>query len=405
MFSKFRLRIKSRLLCVSVCTKLRINSKMAAKPPDMDNWHLAVINMWMNAGVIDVPAMIVKHFDHRDLEDSVVNSLNDNILTNYQKSDKEFNYLHVVRPQSGVFSDLAQNIVTSIKRLKEKNLMPKLKVSSDDLHRLPGITKTGVEAVSGDAVVARLESLEQQNADLLQLIHSMKDTQQVVSQQLQQLQQLANKTVVPTSTPTNGATLSVPPASFGGVRTRTNVNKSRSVSPSVKRPLEDSESNKEKWNEVVKRKRKPAATKGSSSVNILGSGSDKIFAHYDVYIANTHPESTDKIIEEVLTEIANNMPEGLKLNEKLKILEIECQSKQTPGVKLYSKSWRVRVENKFKEHMCRPEAIPAGWTSRKFYPKREPRKLSDLNPLKRPAIGSGISAAAGGDLRHNIPGL
>ena len=55
--------------------------------------------------------------------------------------------------------------------------------------------------------------------------------------------------------------------------------------------------------------------------------------------------------------------------------------------------------------MCRPEAIPAGWTSRKFYPRREPRKPSELNPFKKAASGSGLLGAAAGDTRNNIPGL
>ena len=124
---------------------------------------------------------------------------------------------------------------------------------------------------------------------------------------------------------------------------------------------------------------------------------DKVFAPYEVYIANTHPESTEEIIKDVLMDIAHNMPDGMKLKEELRILEIECQTKEIPGKKPFSKSWRVRVDNKFKDHIRRPEAIPSGWTSRRYYPKREPRRqVPSLHPNKKLAI-DGAS--------HLIPGL
>ena len=197
-------------------------------------------------------------------------------------------------------------------------------------------------------------------------------------------QKLQNVTQVPAQSSSNGSTLSVPSVSFGDVKTKPSVNRSRTPSPSVKRQHEDSESksNKDDWSEVVKRKRKPAATRGKSQVPL--SINENVYAPYDVYIANTHPNCTDDLIKEVLTEIADNMPDEMKLNEKFRILEVECQTKPREGVKIYSKSWRVRVENKFKEHICRPEAIPPGWTSRKFYYRREPR-----NPHKRPMLASG----------------
>ena len=56
-----------------------------------------------------------------------------------------------------------------------------------------------------------------------------------------------------------------------------------------------------------------------------------------MYIANTHPESTPEIITDVLTDIAHNMPEGMELTEEFKILEIECQTKEIPGKKPFSK--------------------------------------------------------------------
>ena len=49
-----------------------------------------------------------------------------------------------------------------------------------------------------------------------------------------------------------------------------------------------------------------------------------------------------------------------KLKELLDILLVEYQTKEKQGFTSYAKSWRVRVENIFKEYICRPEAIPLG---------------------------------------------
>ena len=209
--------------------------------------------------------------------------------------------------------------------------------------------------------------------------------------------------------------------SFNGARFKPNnpAFRHRSVSPAVKRTHDNVDNsagnadgdNKEGWNTVARRRRNPA-TQGSSKVSLkIAEAGHELFPPYDIYIANTHPDSTAEIIEEVLTEIAANMPEGMKLNEELKIAETECQTKERPGVKLYSKSWRVRVEAKFKEHICRPEAIPAGWTSRKFYPKREPRQPPvPLHPTKMSRLETGagqppLGAAAAGQPGYKPPGL
>ena len=52
---------------------------------------------------------------------------------------------------------------------------------------------------------------------------------------------------------------------------------------------------------------------------------------------------------------------------------VECLTKEKEGYKPWCKNWRVRVPQKHKQHMMRPEALPEGWTSRRFYPARAPR--------------------------------
>lgn len=67
---------------------------------------------------------------------------------------------------------------------------------------------------------------------------------------------------------------------------------------------------------------------------------------------------------------------------------------QTDGRKNWSRSWRVQVLNRFREHMLKSEAYPSGWSSRRYFPARPAR--SAVPPLypngreaKRPNLGPG----------------
>ena len=50
---------------------------------------------------------------------------------------------------------------------------------------------------------------------------------------------------------------------------------------------------------------------------------------------------------------------------------------------MWFKNWRVRVDSRFREHMTRAEAYPSGWTSRRYFPPREPRNVAELHPTKK----------------------
>ena len=97
------------------------------------------------------------------------------------------------------------------------------------------------------------------------------------------------------------------------------------------------------------------------------------------------------MIEEVLKK-ADNLPEVLKLDVRLEIIEVECLTKpRDDGSRIWSKTWRVQVPNQFREHMMRPEAYPAGWNSRRYFPPRSQRApVPELDPtgsqppVKRP---------------------
>ena len=94
-------------------------------------------------------------------------------------------------------------------------------------------------------------------------------------------------------------------------------------------------------------------------------------APYKVWIGNTHPESSEEIIREVLVEMGRRSKGDTGLAEDLQVLECECLTKaKTDGRKPYTKQWRVKVPNRFREHMKKPEAYQVGWSSRRYFPAR-----------------------------------
>ena len=106
------------------------------------------------------------------------------------------------------------------------------------------------------------------------------------------------------------------------------------------------------WNQVVGRGRKKVQY-GTSQVKVTGGEA----APYDVFVRNTHPDTTENIVKEVLAQVSLNIPEEMKLEEPLSILEVECLTKpRTDGRKSWTKNWRVQVSNRFREHILRPEA-------------------------------------------------
>ena len=130
---------------------------------------------------------------------------------------------------------------------------------------------------------------------------------------------------------------------------------------------------------------------GTAKVDVAGGEA----APYDVVIGNTNPGSTKDIISEVLKKVSQQVPEDMKLQYPLEILKVECLTKaREDGKRVWVKTWRVQVPNKFTEYMLRPEAYPAGWTTRKYFPPRAQRPpVPNIDPtvgqppVKRANVG------------------
>ena len=131
---------------------------------------------------------------------------------------------------------------------------------------------------------------------------------------------------------------------------------------------------------------------GTSGVMVAGGEA----APYEVFIGNTNPGSTETIIKDVLLQCSESVPEEMKLQEPLQVLEVVCLTRpSTDGTPLRTKCWKVVVPNKFREHMMRHEAFPMGWSHRRFFPKSNKPRAPSVPPLdpvqKRANLGAGHS--------------
>ena len=133
---------------------------------------------------------------------------------------------------------------------------------------------------------------------------------------------------------------------------------------------------------------------GTGNTGKGGAGGEA--APYEVWIGNTHPDSTKEIIQEVLVELGKRTDGEGAPREDLKILECECLTKvRSDGSKPYTKQWRVKVSNKFREHMKRPEAFQVGWSSRRYFPARPKVPELRLAPgAAREEVGAAAPAPA-----------
>ena len=98
-------------------------------------------------------------------------------------------------------------------------------------------------------------------------------------------------------------------------------------------------------------------------------------------------------------QFSKDMPDGMKLEEDLEIEEVVRLTNPREGqeFKPWCFNWRVRVPGRFKDHMLRPESIPAGWTTRRYFPPRQRRQEpEDMNQSKRRMVTSQLEAASGG---------
>ena len=369
------------------------------KPPDIGHWLVATIAMWSDSNVKqDCIEMLVKTVKYDDLEDARM------VISAHQE---KFPIMKIPAVQSGEAVTLATRLFDKIVDLK--NMEVGLFVPFTQLHLVPGVKKTGGSAESEAAISARMSRVELQQESILDMLKDIKNQNQRAVQQPAPALQV------------NGAPAAG--SSFGPALERTRAqqqhgDRSRSNSTSKRLRMEmeggatgtapgatgggGGNNDGNSYRDVTRRRRPRQGVQGTSKVVIKEAAA---IAPVEFHIGNTHVDSDADTVKRVLKLVASALPAEMALDGELEVEVVECLTKEKEGYKPWCKNWRVRVPQKHKQHMMRPEALPEGWTSRRFFPARPPRPPPPpAHGLPTAAQVAVVTAAAAGQPAAGQPG-
>ena len=114
--------------------------------------------------------------------------------------------------------------------------------------------------------------------------------------------------------------------------------------------------------------------------------SDRIVAPLEVFIANTHPQSTEDIVKNILTECADA---DKSRTNKLDILEVKCMTNLERFPHQRTLYWKVVVPHREREYMLKDESYPTGRAHRRFFPPRQSVPLL-IPPAKHSRTDGGV---------------
>ena len=377
--------------------------------PMVDSWKLTTIGMWVDKldkeGAL---SLICDTFDWDELWEAAAEL---NQLCAARKLENHIARNRDLGDQRDRVRILGTAVLSCLQLLKSQDEAPVFVVTSDSLAMVPGVVKSNVKA--DPAVSSRLDNMEKMLENLSKGFQEMKSNQK---EQWPTIQVNGG----PPPQPAVGAAahqvqcyqaavignrgrqqLGIPSVGLG-MRSRSDSRKRKAEEEHVQQAQRvhnpghrDQAPHGEQggWTDVPNRGRRRQVQYGTSKLRISGGDA----APYDVFVGNTHPDSTEENIREVLKKVSETLTDELKLPEPLEILQVECLTKpRDDGRKLWAKNWRVQVPNRFREHMLRPEAYPIGWSSRRYFPARAPRQpVPPLDPTvqgpveKRPHLGPG----------------
>ena len=337
----------------------------------------------------EVIELCAKNFDFRVLS-SAAEKLNEHKSVQKQND-------RVSIPQTGESQVLAIRIFDRISFLIGKSV--NFYVSSHDLCMIPGVMKTGAAAVSEVAVSARLSTVETTLAGILDVVNELRH--RPTQQQLQvptvtvqppaggQQQQPGGQPGVNSFAEAAAKAAALPPVGRGarGGQAQRAGGPGREPSPGKRPRTED--------NDHERKKTRPKVTQGNGKFK---SSKLSLVPPSQIYIGNVNADLSAKDVEETLIEAAEdpNIPDDIKLSSKLEILEVKDLTKERPdGSRPWNRNWVVTVPHKHRDYMLRPEALPEGWTSRKYFPARPKRPDTGAgNHFKTPTPEQIAAAAA-----------
>jgi hypothetical protein len=339
-------------------------------PEEVDNYLLATVMMWMDKTTVSNTERLMEQYFKYDQ----VHEAQEILCEKMQKkkpTDKRPTNLQRLQKS-------ASELVTLIQELQAQGETKQVKVvvTPTNLARVPLMESTwGVGDVS---TAARLLNLERQMTEMRVEMARVASTPAPASTYKDIVAKKAPEPVVPKAKVVGKAKVKAVPKAV----------------PAEPTSSEGGELEGEEPFQVVARKKGKKAPRkvqyGTGQVTAGGASGEA--APYEVWIGNTHPASTPDIIKEVLVECGRRM-EGDGLQEELSILEVECLTKpRDDGKAPHTKQWRVKVPNRFREHMKQPGAYQVGWSSRRFFPARSSRpKVAELT--MGPRRGSTVSEA------------
>ena len=125
----------------------------------------------------------------------------------------------------------------------------------------------------------------------------------------------------------------------------------------------DGENEARDWKDVKKKQRKINYGKAK----VTTGRSDVAVAPYEVFIANTHPESTAELIKEILIECASD---DTSRDSPLEVIDVKCMMNREKIPNPRTLCWKVTVPNREREYMMKDESYPEGWGHRRFFPPK-----------------------------------
>ena len=350
------------------------------KPPDIESFLVATIAMWLGKMTPkECECLAAKHFSYEILTKYGVEKINESKLAKVAKNNDGLNNI------------LASRVVTAVNVLKNHEKCPRFIIPLEQVELLPGMPITGDLSVSESTVSSRLDSLEKNHDVVMKALDEIRKS-------------LSFKTAVPNVGQSDMTQVSAPsvhlfPPHLGTagsgsgllkpssteLRTRTFSNSSlRSTGSKRSRHEAEVDEDKDTYANVAGKRPKPKVNQGKSKVTIAGS--DNAILPFEAYIGNTHPKSKPEIIEKYLRECFDNAPSDIKPEGSFEVIKIECCTKpRDDGKEPWCLNWRVTIDQKFRDYILNPDAIPVGWTSRRYYPPRAKRPpAADLHPAKVP---------------------
>ena len=353
----------------------------AEKPPDIESYVLAVISMWLDKMTpVECENLAARNFSYETLVEYAVERIN--------KSKLE----KVCKNKGGSNLELSKRVVTAVNSMKNLKPCPRFLIPPEEVEFIPGLTTTGDTSVDENAVAARLESLEKNHEIAMKALNdiqkNIKYPSAVASVPAVELQTFPSLPLPAAGAQNSFADRQQTPkiGQVHAIRERLLSTASNMSGNGTKRNRDEAkiDDRNESWAKVAGRggRKKPKVRQGNSRINIAAG--EEVVLPFDVYIGNTHPRSTKDVVKRYLKECYEAAPDDEKAEGPFEVLKIECCTKpRDDGKDPWCLNWRVSVDQRFREYILKPEAIPMGWTSRRYFPPRAKRPPpAELHPAK-----------------------